>query len=186
MNSFPLWGLAIAIFLLRITDVSLGTIRTLAIIGSKIKLAVVLGFFEILIWVIAISQVVQNIHKNFVLALMYAGGFALGNAVGFLIERKLGVGVVVLRIISSHSGDDIAKQIRALGQAVTIFRGEGQDGSVSLLYIICKRNQSARYRAMAVEIDPAICYSVERANEWNKDRHTVLPSTGWRAIQKKK
>jgi hypothetical protein len=76
------WQVCIAIFLLRIVDVSIGTIRTIAVVRGRPSVAVVLGFFEVLVWLLAISQVLARVMQEPIVALSYAGGFAAGNGVG--------------------------------------------------------------------------------------------------------
>jgi len=70
----------------RILDVSLGTLRTVSVVRGRVVLAAVLGFFEVTIWVVAVSKVITSFDNPFNV-LGYATGFALGNAVGILIER---------------------------------------------------------------------------------------------------
>ena len=101
--SIPVWLLCILIFCLRICDVTLGTVRTLSIVKGYLTLAVALGFFEVLIWILAVSQVITRINESIFLALSFAGGFAAGNAVGILVERRLAMGTSVVRILSSLS-----------------------------------------------------------------------------------
>ncbi|MGB6001136.1 MAG: DUF5698 domain-containing protein, partial [Thermoanaerobaculia bacterium] len=80
--TIPVWLLCILIFVLRICDVTLGTVRTVSIVKGYLTLAVVLGFFEVMIWILAVSQVISRINESIFLAIAFAGGFAAGNAVG--------------------------------------------------------------------------------------------------------
>ena len=89
VTDLPAWALAGTIFLLRIIDVSLGTMRTITVVNGRLRLSVALGFFEVLVWVTAVSQVILRLRDHPILVLAYAAGFAAGNAVGILLERKL-------------------------------------------------------------------------------------------------
>ena len=88
--SIPVWLLCLLIFGLRVCDVTLGTVRTVAIVKGYLSAAVVLGFFEVLIWILAVSQVIVRINESIFLGIAFAGGFAAGNAVGILVERHVG------------------------------------------------------------------------------------------------
>jgi uncharacterized protein YebE (UPF0316 family) len=164
----------------------MGTVLSLAVVAGHIRISVVLGFFEVLIWVFAISQVIQTASHNPFILLMYAGGFASGNAVGILVERRLAMGRRVLRIISAEGGE-IARQLREAGQPVTVFRGEGRDGERLLLYFLCERKDVARWVELGRRIDPKLFFVVEPAFESSTMQPLPLPSaTGWRAWMKKK
>ena len=101
MDKLSVWTLAVLIFCLRITDVSLGTIRTIAVVNGRMRLSVLLGFFEVLVWITGISQLIFRLQEHPLLVVAYAGGFAAGNAVGIAVERKVALGHCVIRMISS-------------------------------------------------------------------------------------
>ena len=105
--TIPVWLLCLLIFVLRICDVTLGTVRTVVIVKDYLLLAVALGFVEVMIWILAVIQVIARINESFFLALAFAGGFAAGNAVGILVERRLAMGTSVVRIISGKHGMEI-------------------------------------------------------------------------------
>ncbi len=134
--SIPVWLLCLLIFMLRICDVTLGTVRTVAIVKGYLSLAVALGFFEVLIWILAVSQVIVRINESIFLALAFAGGFAAGNAVGILVERRLAMGTSVVRILSANRGRAIADAIRQDGHGVSVFDGDGDDGPITLVYAV--------------------------------------------------
>ncbi|MBN1961172.1 MAG: hypothetical protein JW841_09510 [Deltaproteobacteria bacterium] len=187
ITNLPIWALVIFIFVMRIIDVSLGTVRTLAIVNGRIKLAVFLGFIEVLIWISVVSQVIIRIHEHIVVALAFAGGFATGNAVGILFEKKLALGNAVVRIISAGSGEAIVKAIREAGQTATTFAGQGRDGPVTLIYIRCSRRKISEFITLARKLDPQSFCAVERADSWiSTGRSAVVNPTGWRAFWKKK
>ncbi|UUO07259.1 DUF5698 domain-containing protein [Blastopirellula sp. J2-11] len=183
----PVWVVAIFIFCTRIVDVSIGTLRTISVVQGRLGLSVVLGFFEVLVWTIAISQVITGIGENPVLLFAYAGGFAAGNAVGIRLERMLAMGHVVVRMISPHDGPKAAKALREAGQRVTTFTGEGRDGPVLLIYMNCRRRKLKRLLKIATASDPTIFYTVEPVHSHNEGLNVPLPHrTGWRAFLKMK
>ncbi|MGA1826008.1 MAG: DUF2179 domain-containing protein [bacterium] len=180
--------IGILIFSCRIIDVTLGTIRTISIVQGRIKSAFFLGFFEVSMWLIVISAVINQVTKRPLLGIFYALGFATGNVVGILLERKLVSGNVVLRIITSlENGEEMARIIKKLGHAVTTFQGNGMSGVVLELYIICDRKDMIKIVAMIKEIEPDVFYIVQQAGNVSRLNRTIMtPPTGWRAILKKK
>lgn len=186
LAELSVWTLAIAIFLLRIVDVTMGTVRTLAIVSGRMRTAMALGFVEVLIWIVVVSQVIARVHETPILAVAYAAGFASGNAVGIFIEKRLAFGTAVLRIVSPNNGGAVAEALRELGQVVTTFEGHGRDGPVTLIYASCPRRRVRRLIATAHRIDPTMFYVVERADAWGYGRDVVPMPTGWRAVLKMK
>jgi uncharacterized protein YebE (UPF0316 family) len=186
----PVWLLCVLIFGLRVADVTLGTMRTVAIVKGHITPAVVLGFFEVLIWVVAISQVITRLHESGWIALAYAAGFAAGNGVGLAVERRLARGEAVIRILSRSGGIDIARALRRDGHHVTTFTGEGPDGPVVLVYAMAPCRATRAMIAAARAVDPDLVYVTEPAHETNGGiqlRLRPVPNpTGWRAVLKKK
>jgi uncharacterized protein YebE (UPF0316 family) len=188
--SIPVSFLCILIFGLRICDVTLGTVRTVSIVKGYLTLAVILGFFEVMIWILAVSQVISRISESIFLALAFAGGFAAGNAVGILVERRLAMGNSIVRIISNTQGHEIASAIRSDGHDVTVFNGEGADGPVTLVYAVAPRRRAPNMLQLARSMDPELVYVTEPAYEsfrGTTPRLRPIPhATGWRAVFKKK
>ena len=181
------WKLAALVFCIRVVDVSIGTLRTISVVQGRLKLSVLLGFFEVLIWITALSQVISRAADSPLLILGYAGGFASGNAMGIMLERGLALGSVVVRMISAKAGSEIAQALRDYGQRVTVFQGEGRDGPVVMVYATCRRRALSRLLEIARETDPGVFYSVEPVQQWRGAAPQPLPDpTAWRAVFKKK
>ena len=87
------------IFLARICDVTIGTIRIILVSKGRKNMAPFLGFFEVFIWILAISRIMQNLN-NPICYIAYAGGFAAGNYIGMMVEEKIALGVILIRIIT--------------------------------------------------------------------------------------
>jgi uncharacterized protein YebE (UPF0316 family) len=177
---------AALIFALRIVDVSLGTVRTISLIHGRIATAVILGFVEVLIWITVVAQVISGVGKDPVLLVAYAAGFAAGNGVGILIERRLAIGVQMLQLISQTHGEEIARAIRDHGQAVTVFTGEGRDGPVKMLLTTCPRRKVPALIREARGFDPAVFYVVEPVSDLRKNVRLATRPTGWRSVGKQK
>jgi uncharacterized protein YebE (UPF0316 family) len=177
---------AALIFAFRIVDVSLGTIRTISLIHGRIATAVVLGFFEVLVWITVVAQVIGGVGENPVLLVAYAAGFAAGNGVGIVIERRLAIGMQMLQMISPGQGEAIAAAIRERGQAVTVFTGEGRDGPVKMLLTTCRRRTVPMLIGAARRIDPDVFYVVEPVSDLRRNVRLATRPTGWRSVGKGK
>lgn len=181
------WLMALVIFALRIVDVSIGTLRTIFVVQGRLKASVFLGFVEVLIWITAISQIIVAVKDNPVVILGWALGFAAGNALGMLIERKLALGKVMIQLISPKAGPKIAEGLRCAGRRLTTFSGEGLHGPVTMILAICDRKELPRILAAARQEDPEVFYAVEPVREASAGLGRPLPhATGWRAVFKKK
>ena len=131
---------ALFIFAARITDVSIGTMRTILLVKGQRRIASVLGFFEVMIYLIVLGKVVGNIDKP-VLILAYCLGYATGNIIGSKIEEKLSIGRLVVQVIVKERLDELVQSLRDAGFGVTIIEGEGMDGKSYMLNIILDRKQ---------------------------------------------
>ncbi|MCP4591352.1 MAG: DUF2179 domain-containing protein [bacterium] len=175
------------IFLARVADVSMGTVRTLFIVrGMRLK-ASLIGFVEVGIWVIAISSVVRQLDHPFNIV-AYSGGFAIGNWVGMWFESKLAIGQQIVRVISRERGQDIADTLRRSGVAVTEVPGSGRDGPVTICFMATPRKEVDRVIQSAIRVDSEVFITVEdtRLSNGQPDCDASRPKTGWRAVLKKK
>jgi uncharacterized protein YebE (UPF0316 family) len=105
---------ALLIFLLRIIDVSLGTIRTIIVVRAKRSLAPLIGFVVVTIGVVAVSQVITSID-NIWKVLAYGGGFSAGTVAGMWLEERLALGDVAVYVVSRDAGEEIAQDVREYG-----------------------------------------------------------------------
>lgn len=131
------------VFFLRLTDVSMATIRMLLIMRNQRLLAPLIGFFEILIWVMAIGIVVQHLQSP-LHVIGYAAGFAAGSFVGLTLEERLALGVASVRTVVRSGGAVLATELRDAGFGVTELVGRGRDGEVDVLLSVLPRRQVGR------------------------------------------
>lgn len=130
--------LPILIFFARVCDVTLGTIRIIFISRGLRKMAPLLGFFEVLIWIVIIGQLVQHL-QSVTAYIGYAGGFAAGNFVGMWLEDRLALGTFILRTIVTVENEELQKKIHDAGFGVTLVDAQGSYGPVKILYTVVKR-----------------------------------------------
>jgi len=165
--SLPAWLVTIVIFVLRVTDMSMDTLRVLFVIRGRRPLAWVFGFFQSMIWVVAITSVLSTMDNPLNL-IAYAGGFATGNVVGMWIEERMAIGHGHMRIMSSRRGSAIADTIRQAGYAATELSGRGRDGMVSVINCSVRRRDVDRVRQQVQEIDPDAFITVQEIRPLNR------------------
>jgi uncharacterized protein YebE (UPF0316 family) len=154
------WLGAGLIFLLRVTDMTLDTLRVLVVMRGRKGIAWVLGFFQSMIFVTAITSVLQNLDNPLNL-LGYAAGFATGNVVGMWIEERLAIGHVQLSIVSPGRGAAVAARLREQGYAITEIPARGKDGMVTLLHCSVLRKHIEQVQYLVNEVDPAAFVTAE-------------------------
>jgi uncharacterized protein YebE (UPF0316 family) len=127
--------------------------------GNRV-LAPVLGFFEILIWLLAIGQIFRNLNNVFCY-LAYAGGFATGNYVGMVLEEKLAMGFQVVRIITRKDASQLIEFLKNAGFGVTTIDGQGATGPVKIVFSIIRRKDQPKVLRAIQEKNPNAFFSVE-------------------------
>lgn len=146
------WLSAGLIFALRVLDMTLDTLRVLVMMRGRKSVAWILGFFQALIFVLAISSVLKDLD-NILNVLGYAAGFATGNVVGIFLEERLAIGHVHLSIVSPRWGAAIAEQLRTDGYAITEVPARGRDGTVTMLSCSVLRKNVEKVHKRIHEID---------------------------------
>jgi len=158
--------LPLLIFAARVFDVTLGTLRIIFVAQGRRYIAPILGGIEVFVWVAAISQLTKSAN-NVVSYAAYALGFAAGNYIGMLIEDRLAMGTVVLRIILSKGANALCEALRDKGFGVTMVDGQGGSGPVKLLYTVVSRKNLPTVTETIHQVAPQAFFSVEavRASE---------------------
>ncbi len=157
---FAWFIIPLLIFISRIIDVTFGTIRIIFVSKGKKFLAPLFGFFEIMIWLFAIGQVMQNLtNVNYYIA--YAGGFAMGNFVGIYLEEKMAIGTMVVRIITKKDACDLIEALKSKNYGITIIDALGATGNVKLIFTIIKRVDVDEVVGMIKHFNPKAFFSIE-------------------------
>jgi len=144
---------ALIIFMLRLADQSLGTMRALLVSKNKPIFAALIGLVESAIWIIAISQVIKDIDDPILIS-AYASGFAAGTILGSYIERIVGVGNIVVRVFCPVNSPSVAENLREKGHGVTVIDGQGKDGPVKIYWCVISRRKLKSVLNMIEEINP--------------------------------
>ena len=158
---------ALLIFGLRIVDVSLAIVRILMVMRGRKALAWVFGFFQALVYIVAIKEVMSDLG-NWANTIAYAAGFATGNVAGIWLESRLAVGYGHIRIISARFGAALTETLRESGFAVTVVSGRGRDGAVDILVMSVPRRQIKKINAIIEQIDANAFVTVENVSPLRK------------------
>jgi uncharacterized protein YebE (UPF0316 family) len=160
--------LPLAIFFARIADQSLGTLRIIFVSKGMKNIAPAVGFVEVLIWIIAISRIMQNLD-NWLCYLAYAGGFAMGNYVGMILEERLAIGHEMVRVITKRDAKELVDRLMEEGYGITSVDAQGAEGDVGVLYIIVKRSMIKEVLGYINHYNPRALYTVESIKYVNKE-----------------
>jgi uncharacterized protein YebE (UPF0316 family) len=173
---WPLVGIPLLIFCARLIDVTLSTIRIVFVARGLRTLAPFIGFFEILVWLVAIGQVMQHLDRplNY---FAYAGGFAAGTGFGLLLEEKMAIGLVAVRTITRHDASALTETLQEAKYGVTSFAARGVKGRVRLLLTVVPRRDLNRVQDLVKELNPNAFVSVEDVRQ---AREGFFPTTGSR------
>ncbi len=148
------------ICLARICDVTLGTIRIIYINKGMRLLSSIIGFFEISIWLFALGQIMSNL-TNLVNYFAYALGFSVGIFVGMIIEGKISLGILMLRIVTNKDAAQLINYLKSEGFGVTTVDAQGLYGPVNVIFTIIQRKELSKVSGIIKEYNPNAVYSVE-------------------------
>jgi uncharacterized protein YebE (UPF0316 family) len=171
--------LPLFIFCLRICDVTLDTMRIIFMTKGYKSLAPVIGFFEILIWIFAISRTMQNLHNNWLCYFAYAGGFATGNYVGMLLDEKLAIGHEIIRVISKVNSMGMTGVLRGAGFGVTTVKAMGMEGEVEIIFVVVNRKNLKNAIEIIQNNNPAAFFTIENVHFVNRpvDKNIITDAT---------
>ncbi len=182
---FSLIILPFLIFFSRVADVTLGTLRIVFISQGRRKLAPVVGFFEIFIWLLAMGQIFSNL-TNFLYYFAYASGFAIGNYVGLLVENKISLGLLSLRLILSGDPEKLVIKLKEQGYGITSVTAEGSRGNVKILIMIIKRKNQEKVLEIIRNLVPDAFISIEQVQAVKGGKFPSETKTKWELLKRKK
>ncbi|MGM0579539.1 MAG: DUF2179 domain-containing protein [Bacteroidota bacterium] len=159
-NLFAFVILPFLIFIARVADVSIGTIRVILVMQGKKGLAPILGFFESIIWLLAIGQIFQHID-NPISYISYASGYAFGTYVGIILEEKMAIGRVVVRVITALPANDLIEYLEKKNHRYSNIDATGNDGKVNIIFTVVKRNTLKELIPKIKEYNPKAFFTIE-------------------------
>lgn len=170
--------LPLLIFLARIGDVSINTIRIIYVLGGRRLTATLLGFFESFIWLMAIRQIFEHLD-NWVCYIAYPAGFASGIFVGMIIEERIAYGKVIVRIITRREINLLLEYFKTEGLRHTHVNAVGPDGHENLVFTVLERERLESLLIKLKEIIPSAFYTVEKVNRAGESGTVVQETTRW-------
>ena len=172
--------LPVLIFLSRIADQSIGTMRLIFLSKGYRFIAPLLGFFEVIIWLVAVSQIMKHLDNvicyiaygagldNVICYIAYGAGFAMGNFIGMTLEERISIGSVLVRIIPTVNSDVLIERLRDKNFGLTTIDAEGSQGSVRVFISIINRKDLKEYISIINEINPKAFYTIEDVRTINQ------------------
>jgi uncharacterized protein YebE (UPF0316 family) len=148
------------VFAAELCVVTLCTVRIICLGRGQKVIASTIGFFEVSIWLFAIGQIMQNL-SNIGCYLGFAGGFTAGNFLGVLVEKRLGLGTLVVRVITGREAAGLVERLRSAHYGVTCIDGQGATGPVTVVLTVIPRKELAGVVAIIKGFDPRCFYSVD-------------------------
>ncbi len=171
---FATVGIPVLICLARILDVSIGTLRIIFVSRGLKYMAPALGFFEVIIWLVAIGQIMNNL-TNAVNYVAYGLGFAIGNYVGIILEERISLGYVLLRVITRIQAVELKQYFRRSGRKFTMVDGFSDDGPINIIYLPLKRKDVPEVVKDIKRYNPKAFYTLEDVRSISSDVSIVQP-----------
>jgi uncharacterized protein YebE (UPF0316 family) len=138
----------------------MGTMRIITASKGLKTLTTIFAFFEIVIWLVAIGQVMQNL-TNIYNYIAFAAGYTIGNYVGLYVEDKLSLGVLMLRIITKKDANQLIELMKSAGYGVTRVNAEGVYGPVDVIFTVIKRKELKKALKIIKSCNPNALYTIE-------------------------
>lgn len=177
-NVFSFLLLPLLIFMARILDVSINTVRIIYVLGGRKFTSTLLGFFESFIWLMAIRQIFEHLD-NWMCYVAYPAGFAAGIFVGMIIEEKIAYGKVIVRIITRKDIHVLLQYLNKEYHRYTYVKAEGPDGLENLVFTVLQREKLEQLLMMLKETLPTAFYTVEKVNRAAESGAVVEQTTRW-------
>ncbi|HNP18417.1 MAG TPA: DUF5698 domain-containing protein [Fulvivirga sp.] len=166
-ETFGLVVIPLLIFFARILDVSINTVRIIFVMSGKKYISTILGFFESFIWLMAIGQIFKHVD-NIYSYIAYPAGFACGIFVGMLIEEKIALGKVIIRIITAEDLTKVKEFLSHHNFRYSVVASKSEQGDENLLFAVLKRDHIPQMLNELKTHMPKAFYTIEsvkRASE---------------------
>ncbi len=175
--------LPLLIFFSRIADQTIGTLRLIFLSKGYKYIAPFLGFFEVIIWLVAVTQIIKHID-NPISYVAYGAGFAMGNYLGMILEEKLSLGKVMLRIIPKKDTSELIEYMKSQNFGLTIMDAQGSIGDVKVIMSIMERKDTKTLIPVINKLNPHAFYTIEDIRAVNdgvfrsKNKHRISRHIG--------
>lgn len=169
------------IFVARVADVAVGTVKLMFVVNNAKRVAALLGFVESLITIVALSRIMQD-ASNWLAYVMYAAGFATGTFVGMSIEEKLAYGTVMVRVISRTISEELLDYLTRNQYRYSMVDANDHAGNTQVLFTVCKRSRLPEFQRTLEEVAPQALYTIEGVKKVSQDYLPVeekTPQADW-------
>jgi uncharacterized protein YebE (UPF0316 family) len=160
------------IFTARICDVTIGTLRIIFVSKGMKSVAPFLGFFEVLIWIVVISQILTRAN-DWICYISYASGYATGNYIGMIIEERLAMGIYLVRVFTLNAGGELVKKLNKKGFGATCLKGRGITSEVDVIETVVSRKNMIAVESLINDFDTEAFFVVEDVRSIQKG---IFPS----------
>lgn len=160
--------LPVVIFLARVLDVSIATVKLMFVVNDNRKLAFCLGFIEAFVMIIALGEIIQN-ADNIVSYVAYALGFATGTFTGMWMENKLAHGKLFIRLMTKAEDENFYNYLRENNFRFNHISAADNDGNTDIVFILCSRKREIEIRTLIDAYYPNALYTVESVKKVNKE-----------------
>jgi uncharacterized protein YebE (UPF0316 family) len=170
--------LPLLIFFARIMDQTIGSMRLIFLAKGMKYIAPLLGFFEVIIWLLAMGQIMQHLD-NWLSYVAYGAGFATGNFIGMLLEEKISLGTVIIRVILSRQSPELIHELKSQNFGLTLVDAEGSKGNVKLIFSIIRRKELSNFINTIHMFNANAFYTVEEVKSASEG---IFRQTGSRSV----
>jgi uncharacterized protein YebE (UPF0316 family) len=160
------------IFAARICDVTIGTLRIIFVSKGMKSVAPVLGFFEVLIWIVVISQILTK-ADDWICYIAYASGYATGNYIGMIIEERLAMGIYLVRVFTLKSGTELVQILNKKNFGATCLKGRGMSNEVDVVETVVSRKNMLMVESLIKDFDAEAFFVIEDVRSTQKG---IFPS----------
>ncbi|MCF7799062.1 DUF2179 domain-containing protein [Candidatus Woesearchaeota archaeon] len=150
----------ILIFIARLLDMSLGTLRVIFISKGQKFWAPLIGFFEVLIWLVVVRQIITSMN-NPLWAIAYAGGFAAGTYIGILFSEKINIGEVLFRIITKKDSDKLIQELKESGFGITVSKSADKKDKATIIHTVVHTRDVKKVGKLIIKHNPKAFYTIE-------------------------
>lgn len=152
------------IFIFKILENALGTLRLILISNNKKHIGALLQLIISLIWIISTSLVIIDINKDIMKIIFFILGSYIGSYIGSIIEEKLALGSNLIIAITNKECGSMIRSLRKKGFALTTFNGKGKKQFKTILIIVVKRKRKNQLIRIIKSFDENVMIISEKAN----------------------
>ena len=147
--------LCLKIFLVRILDVSLGTIRTIITVKGRNILASAVGFIEVFVWFLIVREALNTDSTSIWIAISYSFGFATGTFIGGVLSDKFISGNLGVQVVTSNKDDNMVNVLRDNGYALSVvdIRGKEESNEKYMLFIEINKKKINHLKRLIKKLD---------------------------------